>query len=93
MELVKNAPLGARASRPHKAWHNRGYLRHFDGREPRKGGFGALYKGVAVAGRLFAGRRCGRDARAPRGAMTGCSETNRAGLAELVARVGAESVS
>jgi REP element-mobilizing transposase RayT len=24
------APLGARASRPHKAWHARGYLPHFD---------------------------------------------------------------
>ena len=30
MEPAKNAPLGARASRPHKAWHNRGYLPHFD---------------------------------------------------------------
>ena len=30
MELVKNDCLGARASRPHKAWHNRGYLPHFD---------------------------------------------------------------
>ena len=30
MELVKNDSLGARASRPHKAWHNRGYLPHFD---------------------------------------------------------------
>ena len=67
MELVKNDNLGARASRPHKAWHNRGYLLHFDRREPRKGEFGALCKGVAVAGRLFAGRRCGRDARAPGG--------------------------
>ena len=23
-------PLGARASRPHKAWHSFAYLRHFD---------------------------------------------------------------
>ena len=30
MELVENDNLGARASRPHKAWHNRGYLPHFD---------------------------------------------------------------
>ena len=30
MELVKNDNLGARASRPHKIWHNRGYLPHFD---------------------------------------------------------------
>ena len=30
MEPAKNAPLGARASHPHKAWHNRGYLPHFD---------------------------------------------------------------
>ena len=30
MVPAKNAPLGARASRPHKAWHNRGYLPHFD---------------------------------------------------------------
>ena len=30
MELVKNDCLGARASRPHKAWHNRGHLPHFD---------------------------------------------------------------
>ena len=59
IRLVKKPPLGARASRPHKAWH--------DGREPRKGRFGALYRGVAVDGRLFAGIRCGRDARAPRG--------------------------
>ena len=42
-------PLGARASRPHKTWH--------DGREPRKGGFGAPCKGVALDGRLFAGIR------------------------------------
>ena len=41
--------LGARASRPHKPRH--------DGREPRKGRFGALCKGVAVDGRLFAGIR------------------------------------
>ena len=51
--------LGARASRPHKPRH--------DGRDPRKGGFGAPCKGVAVDGRLFAGIRCGRDARAPGG--------------------------
>ena len=30
LELVKNNHLGARASRPHKAWHNRGCLPHFD---------------------------------------------------------------
>ena len=54
--------LGARASRPHKTRH--------DGRDPRKGGFGALCKGVAVDGRLFAGIRCGRDARAPRWASS-----------------------
>ena len=29
MEFVKNDFLGARASRPHKAWHNRGYLRRY----------------------------------------------------------------
>ena len=37
------------ASRPHETWHN--------GREPRVGEFGALCKGVAVDGRLFAGIR------------------------------------
>ena len=56
------AHLGARASRPHKDWH--------EGREPRKGGFGAPCKGVALDGRLFAGIGCGRDARAPRGCPT-----------------------
>ena len=30
MEPVKRAPPGARASRPHKTWHDRGYLPHFD---------------------------------------------------------------
>ena len=30
MEPAKNASLGARASHPHKTWHNRGYLPHFD---------------------------------------------------------------
>ena len=30
MELVKKAHPGARASRPHKAWHDHGYLPHFD---------------------------------------------------------------
>ena len=44
-------------SGPHgNAWH--------DGREPRKGGFGALCEGVAVDGRLFAGIRM--RARRPR---------------------------
>ena len=57
LRLVKKDPPGARASRPHKPRH--------DGRAPRKGGFGALCKGVALDGRLFAGIRCGRDARAP----------------------------
>ena len=57
LRLVKKDHPGARASRPHKAWH--------DGRAPRKGGFGAPCKGVALDGRLFAGIGCGRDARAP----------------------------
>ena len=30
MEPVKRAPPGTRASRPHKTWHDRGYLPHFD---------------------------------------------------------------
>ena len=30
MEPVKGAPPGTRASRPHKTWHDRGYLPHFD---------------------------------------------------------------
>ena len=49
LRLVKKDPPGARASRPHKPRH--------DGREPRKGGFGAPCKGVALDGRLFAGIR------------------------------------
>ena len=57
--LAEKDHPGARASRPHKTWHDR--------REPRKGGFDALCKRVAVVGRLFAGIRCGRDARAPGG--------------------------
>ena len=59
--------LGARASRPHKAWH--------DGREPRKGGFGAPCKGVALDGRLFAGirMRAGR----PRSRVDCPPNTNR----------------
>ena len=61
--------LGARASRPHKPRH--------DGRDPRKGGFGAPCKGVAVDGRLFAGIECGRDARAPRWARRPRSRLGR----------------
>ena len=57
--LAEKDPPGARASRPHKTWHDR--------RDPRNGGFDALCKRVAVVGRLFAGIRCGRDARAPGG--------------------------
>ena len=49
--------LGARASRPHKAWHN--------GRNPLKGGFGALCKGVPWMGGSLQEEECGRDARAP----------------------------
>ncbi len=30
MRLVKKDPLGARASRPHKAWHSDAYLPHFN---------------------------------------------------------------
>ena len=62
-------PPGARASRPHKdhpgARASRPHKDRHDGRAPRKGGFGAPCKGVALDGRLFAGIRCGRDARAP----------------------------
>ena len=71
IRLVTKDHLGARASRPHKPRH--------DGRDPRKGGFGAPCKGVAVDGRLFAGIRCGRDARAPRWAEgIGCGRDGRA---------------
>ena len=83
---------GAQASRPHKAWHDRGYLPHFDeagtvqfltltsrtGRPPGSAGVPPAFdvarrqrtshqrawcalQGMAVAGRLFAAMRCGRD--------------------------------
>ena len=52
LRLVKKDHPGARASRPHKA-----RARPNDGRDPRKGGFGAPCKGVALDGRLFAGIR------------------------------------
>ena len=83
IRLVKKDHLGARASRPHKdhlgARASRPHKPRHDGRDPRKGGFGAPCKGVAVDGRLFAGIRCGRDARAPRWARgVGCGRDARA---------------
>ena len=67
LRLVKKDPPGARASRPHKTWH--------EGRDPRKGGFGAPCKGVALDGRLFAGirMRAGR----PRSRVDAPPNTNR----------------
>ena len=56
IRLRARRPRSRGDSRPHKSWH--------EGREPRKGGFGALCEGVAVAGRLFAGIRM--RARRPR---------------------------
>ena len=47
--LAEKDHPGARASRPHKTWHDR--------RESPNGGLGALCKRVAVDGRLFAGIR------------------------------------
>ena len=73
-----DAPLGARASRPHKAWDSLGHLPHWDQRGNntmallRTGRWGlpptkwlpAASQGNSAAAN---GAACGRDARAPRG--------------------------
>ena len=73
--------LGARASRPHQAWHSLGHLPHLDqpGTAPWLS-FGLAdavpadrVAACSIAGNSAAskGRGCGRDARAPRGCRPG----------------------
>ena len=65
LRLVKKDPTRERGRPARTKTHPGARASRHDGREPRKGGFGAPCKGVALDGRLFAGIRCGRDARAP----------------------------
>ena len=106
MEPAKNAPLGARASHPHKAWHNRGYLPHFDeaGRvqflafrlmeeSPVKAVWCAL-QGSGGGWEVVCRNKVRAGRPRSRGATTGlCSETHRAGPVELPAKVGGERAS
>ena len=73
--------LGARAFRPHQAWHSLGHLPHLDqpGTAPWLS-FGLAdavpadrVAACSIAGNSAAskGRGCGRDARAPRGCLPG----------------------
>ena len=74
---VDDGVLGARASRPHKAWHSLGHLLHLDRPNGatallRPGRCGYRRRGGCLQSRADAqrppyGSGCGRDARAPRG--------------------------
>ena len=69
-----DAPLGARASRPHKAWHSLGHLPHWDQRGTTPWLSFGLADGVAadqvaacsIAGKLSGGQRGSMRARRPR---------------------------
>ena len=104
MEPAKKGFRGNAGVLPHKAWHNGGYLQHFN-----EVGNGAIcpfrlvkpnpvYAGLATylvkwpwVESCLRKKGCGRDARAPEG-RPGRSEAHRAGPIETLARVGSHFI-